>query len=163
MHLFDRPHDGAVVGRAEQGCAQADEDQEYGGAADGDVREQGECRQPQGRQDEADRGDASRAVFIRQVAGPRRQEGHDDGLDQEDGSGYSRRQAEDDLEIEGQQEGHGIRGAVLDEGSQVGHGKSQVAEQIEWQQGVEGLAFMDDEDDQQDQANPEKSTVIFKG
>ena len=65
VHLFDRPHDGAVVGSAEQGCPQSDEDQEDGSTADGDAREQGEGRQSQGRQDEADRGDAPRTILIR--------------------------------------------------------------------------------------------------
>lgn len=42
MHLFDRAHDGTVVGRSEQGCAQADEGQNQACLTDGDIGEDGE-------------------------------------------------------------------------------------------------------------------------
>ena len=101
VHLFDRPHDGAVVGSAEQGCPQSDEDQEDGSTADGDAREQGEGRQSQGRQDQTDRA-MPRGPYLSDKSPARGdKERHDDGLHQQDGPGHSRRQAENDLEIEG--------------------------------------------------------------
>ena len=80
---LDGAHDGAVVRRAEQGRSRPDEDEKSCDCGDGRVGTDGEAGQSQRCQGQAGRRDRHGAVGVRQGAGFRRQQGHDDGLDEE--------------------------------------------------------------------------------
>ncbi len=155
MAALDGAHDGVHVGRGEQPEAQAQKEKaaedegKRRGRAEEDEQGQAEAREahPEGGQNE-------RLDAVRKPAGERRAGGHDHRLGDEDEAGLLGRQALDVLKIEADEETDRGRGAVVDEGGQIGISEDPVApEEAQVEDGRGDAALDEDEPGERGQAH----------